>query len=97
MGALVRKYAPIFMLNVDEVYWPSNVDAFMTHMILQKVVTVSGPAGSGQNPEDFYTGPLNRKTLAEQAARLGADNVTGWSVPPHGGGSQLALGHAGLV
>jgi hypothetical protein len=76
MGALVRKYAPKFMLNVDEVYWPSNVDAFMTHMILQRVVTVSGPAGSGQNPEDFYTGPLNRKTLAEQAARLGADNVT---------------------
>jgi hypothetical protein len=70
MGALVRKYAPIFMLNVDEVYWPSNVDAFMTHMILQKVLPP--PLG----PQDFYTGPLNRQTLAQQAALLGGNNFT---------------------
>jgi len=31
MEALARKYALIFMLNVDEVYWPSSVDIFLAH------------------------------------------------------------------
>ncbi|HWF10710.1 MAG TPA: Vps62-related protein [Bryobacteraceae bacterium] len=67
IDGLARKYAPIFMLNADEVYWPSNVDSFLTHMILQRVT-----AGI---PSDFYTGPLNRATLAAEAARLGPNNT----------------------
>ena len=69
IDALVRKYAPVFMINVDEVYWPSNVDSFMTHMILQKVE-------NGMVPVDFYTGPLNRVTLAQQAVKLGPNNTS---------------------
>jgi hypothetical protein len=64
---LVRKYAPIYMLNVDEVYWQSNVDAFLPNMIMQKV--------NNGNPSDFYTGPLNRSVLAVQAMALGGNNT----------------------
>ena len=67
IDALVRKYAPIFMLNVDEVYWPSTVDAFLDRMIVQKVQ-------DGQ-PSDFYTGQLNRDTLATQAKLLDSYNT----------------------
>src|SRR3984957_17350686 len=40
IDALVRKYSPIYMLNVDEVYWQSTIDAFLPHMILQKPGTI---------------------------------------------------------
>jgi hypothetical protein len=66
--ALVRKYAPVFMLNVDEVYWPANVDTFLPHMILQKVQNGS--------PSDFYTGQLNRNVLTAQAPLLGGNNTS---------------------
>jgi hypothetical protein len=65
--ALVRKYAPIYMLNVDEVYWQSTVDAFLPNMILQKVDN-GAPSG------DFYTGGMNRDVLAAQAIALGNHN-----------------------
>ena len=64
--ALVRKYAPIYMMNVDEVYWQSNVDAFLPHMILQKV--------NNGATSDFYTGPLDRNVLGQQAGALGGNN-----------------------
>jgi hypothetical protein len=66
LEALVRKYAPIYMLNVDEVYWQTNIDAFLPHMILQKV--------NDGRPGDFFTGPLDRNVLAAQAQALGANN-----------------------
>jgi hypothetical protein len=66
--ALVRKYAPIYMMNVDDVYWQSNVDAFLPQMIIQKV--------NNGAPHDFYTGPLNRNVLAQAAAALGNANTS---------------------
>ena len=63
---LVRKYAPIYMMNVDDVYWQSNVDAFLPHMIVQKV--------DNGSPSDFYTGPLDRNVLAQQAVALDGNN-----------------------
>ncbi|WP_051536776.1 fascin domain-containing protein [Nitrosospira briensis] len=65
--ALVRKYAPIFMLNVDEVYWPGTIDPFLTQMIMQKV--------ENGHTSDFYIENLNRNGLAEQAALLGPSNA----------------------
>ncbi len=67
LDALVRKYAPIFMLNVDEVYWPATVDTYLPHMIVQTVQ-------SGSRLETFYDGPLDRNVLATQATLLGANN-----------------------
>ena len=64
---LVRKYAPIYMMNVDDVYWQSDVDTFLPHMIVQKV--------NNGAPHDFYTGPLDRNVLAQQAAALGGNNT----------------------
>jgi hypothetical protein len=64
--ALVRKYAPIYMMNVDEVYWQSNVDALLPHMIVQKV--------NNGSTSDFFTGPLDRNVLAKQAAALSGNN-----------------------
>ncbi|MGZ8786189.1 MAG: hypothetical protein ACXW1Y_11585, partial [Acidimicrobiia bacterium] len=68
VDALVKKYAPIFMLNADEVYWPANVDTFLPHMIMQTVL----PNGV---PVDYYKGPLTRNALAVQATALGANNT----------------------
>jgi hypothetical protein len=64
MDALVRKYAPIYMLNVDEVYWQSTIDAFLPNMILQKA------NASGNDLSTFYDGPMDRNVLAKQAAAL---------------------------
>jgi len=65
--ALVRKYAPIQMLNNDEVYWQTNVDDFLSHMIVETV-------DNGQ-PQPFDEKPLNRYALAEAAAALGKRNT----------------------
>ena len=70
IDALVRKYAPIYMLNVDEVYWQSTVDAFLPHMILQKAQD-----SSGDGLKTFYDGELDRNVLATQAKLLGAANT----------------------
>jgi jacalin-like lectin domain-containing protein len=70
MDALVHKYAPIYMLNVDEVYWQSTIDAFLPHMILQKAAN-----SSGQGLSTFYDGPMDRNILAKQASLLGAANT----------------------
>ena len=70
MDALVRKYAPIYMLNVDEVYWQSTIDAFLPNMILQKASD-----SSGDNLSTFYDGPMDRNVLAKQATLLGAANT----------------------
>ena len=70
IDALVRKYAPIYMLNVDEVYWQSTIDAFLPHMILQKAQDSSGDGLS-----TFYDGPMDRNALAAQATNLGAANT----------------------
>ena len=70
LDALVHKYAPIYMLNVDEVYWQSTIDAFLPNMILQKAAN-----NSGQGLSTFYDGPMNRNVLAEQAKLLGAANT----------------------
>jgi len=64
--ALVRKYAPIMELNVDEDYWPTTIDAFLPHMIMQTV--------TNGVPRDFYTGSLDRNVLAEEAIKLGTRN-----------------------
>jgi hypothetical protein len=75
--ALVRKHAPIYMLNVDEVYWQSNVDAFLPHMIMQTVTSemMGNPPARVYYQHDFYTGPLNRNVLAQQAVALGSNNT----------------------
>jgi jacalin-like lectin domain-containing protein len=70
MDALVRKYAPIYMLNVDEDYWQTTIDAFLPHMILQKARDASGDGLS-----TFYDGPMDRNVLAKQASLLGAANT----------------------
>ena len=70
IDALVRKYAPIYMLNVDEVYWQSTIDAFLPHMILQKAKDSSGDGLS-----TFYDGPMDRNVLAKQALVLGTANT----------------------
>jgi hypothetical protein len=70
IDALVRKYAPIYMLNVDEVYWQSTIDTFLPHMILQKAKDSSGGGLS-----TFYDGPMDRNVLAKQAVALGASNT----------------------
>jgi hypothetical protein len=70
MDALVRKYAPIYMLNVDEVYWQSTIDAFLPNMILQKA---ADPLGDDLTT--FYDGPMDRSVLAKQAVALGAANT----------------------
>jgi hypothetical protein len=70
MDALVRKYAPIYMLNVDEVYWQSTIDAFLPHMILQKAAD-----SSGDDLSTFCKGPLDRNVLAGQALLLGPANT----------------------
>ncbi len=72
LDALVRKYAPIFMLNVDEVYWPATVDTYLPHMIVQTVQ--AGVAFGASKLETFYDGPLDRNILATQAARLASNN-----------------------
>jgi hypothetical protein len=70
IDALVRKYAPIYMLNVDEVYWQTTIDAFLPHMLMQKA---QDPQGDGLST--FYDGPLDRNVLAKQAQLLGAANT----------------------
>ena len=70
MDALVRKYAPIYMLNVDEVYWQTTIDAFLPHMILQKA---RDPSGEGLTT--FYDGPMDRDALAKQVPLLDAANA----------------------
>jgi hypothetical protein len=70
MDALVRKYAPIYMLNVDEVYWQSTIDAFLPHMIVQKAAN-----NLGMGLTTFYDGPMDRNALAKQAVLLGAANT----------------------
>ena len=65
--ALVRKYAPIYTLNVDEAYWQSDVDTFLPHTILQTV--------SNGVPSNFYTGTMDRDVLAKQASALGGNNT----------------------
>jgi hypothetical protein len=70
IDALVRKYAPIYMLNVDEVYWQTTIDAFLPHMIMQKAMD---PMGLGLTT--FFDGELNRNVLAAQAKLLGAANT----------------------
>lgn len=67
IDALARKYAPIYMLNVDEVYWQTTIDAFLPHMIVQKA--------QGDGLSTFYDGPLDRNVLARQAQLLGAANT----------------------
>ena len=69
MEALVRKYAPIYMLNVDEVYWQTTIDAFLPHMILQ---TEGGP---NADLSTFYGDAMDRNVLAAQALRLGGANT----------------------
>jgi len=69
--ALVRKYAPIQMLNVDEVYWQSTIDNFLPHMIVETVVLNSN------SPQPFFTGSLNRQVLVQQAINLGDRNTNG--------------------
>ena len=70
MDALVRKYAPIYMLNVDEVYWQSTIDAFLPNMILQTAANATGA-----NSSIFYDGPMDRNVLAQQAVTLHAANT----------------------
>jgi hypothetical protein len=70
MDALVRKYAPIYMLNVDEDYWQSTIDAFLPQMILQKAEDPSGAV-----LRTFYDGPMDRNALAKQALLLGPANT----------------------
>ena len=70
IDALVRKYAPIYMLNVDEDYWQSTIDAFLPNMILQKA---RDPLGNDLST--FYSGQMDRNVLAEQARLLGAANT----------------------
>jgi hypothetical protein len=70
IDALARKYAPIYMLNVDEVYWQTTIDAFLPHMILQKAANAQGEGLS-----TFYDGPMDRNMLAKQALALGAANT----------------------
>ncbi|HTZ67672.1 MAG TPA: hypothetical protein VMB83_09415 [Roseiarcus sp.] len=70
VDALVRKYAPIYMLNVDEVYWQTTIDAFLPHMILQKARDESGDGLA-----TFYDGPMDRNVLAKQAPLLGVANT----------------------
>ena len=70
IDALVRKYAPIYMLNVDEVYWQTTIDAFLPHMIIQKATDPTGLALT-----TFYNGALDRNVLAEQAALLAKANA----------------------
>jgi hypothetical protein len=70
MDALVRKYAPIYMLNVDERYWQSTIDAFLPNMILQKASD-----SSGNNLSTFYDGPMDRDVLAKQAGSLAVANA----------------------
>ncbi len=69
IDALARKYAPIYMLNVDEVYWQSTIDAFLPNMILQKAANASGDLTT------VYDGPMDRNVLAKQATLLGAANT----------------------
>jgi hypothetical protein len=57
------------MLNVDEVYWQSTIDAFLPNMILQKAANASGGLTT------FYDGPMDRNVLAKQALLLGAANT----------------------
>ena len=92
IDALVRKYAPIYMLNVDEVYWQSTIDAFLPHMILQKAQDSSGDGLS-----TFYDGPMDRNALAAQATNSGRGEHQRHGLPAHPRRSQLALGHPGLV
>jgi hypothetical protein len=54
------------MLNVDEDYWPTTIDAFLPHMIVQTV--------ANGFPADFFTGALDRNVLAQEAIKLGANN-----------------------
>jgi hypothetical protein len=76
LEALVRKYAPIYMLNADEVYWQTNVDAFLPHMIMQTADHWRDGQGVNQTSlNDFYTGPLDRNVLARKAIDLGAKNT----------------------
>jgi hypothetical protein len=70
IDALVRKYAPIYMLNVDEDYWQSTIDAFLPNMILQKA---RDPFGNDLST--LYGDPIDRNVLAEQARLLGAANT----------------------
>jgi hypothetical protein len=70
MDALVRKYAPIYLLNVDEVYWQSTIDAFLPNMILQKAANASS-----DDLTTVYDGPMDRNVLAKQATLLGAANT----------------------
>src|SRR5579863_4128350 len=58
------------MLNVDEAYWQTTIDAFLPHMIIQKA---QDPQGDGLST--FYDGPMDRNVLAKQALLLGAANT----------------------
>ncbi len=71
IDALVRKYAPIYMLNVDEVYWQSTIDAFLPNMILQRTANNSKDGALST----VYDGPMDRSVLAKQAPLLGAGNT----------------------
>ncbi len=92
MDALVRKYAPIYMLNVDEVYWQSTIDTFLPNMILQKAANASSGGLT-----TFFDGPMDRNVLAKQAKLLGAANTNTTGVPAHPRRSQPAIGYTGLV
>ncbi len=72
--ALVRKYAPAVMLNADEVYWPSDIVVFLKNMKLQTVELIKTARLPYYRTTDVYPGPLDRKTLTDQAAKLGAEN-----------------------
>ena len=72
IDALVRKYAPIYMLNVDEVYWQSTIDAFLPNMLLQRTANDSKDGALST----VYEGPMDRNVLAQQALLLGAGNTS---------------------
>ena len=82
------------MLNVDEVYWQSTIDAFLPHMILQKAADRFRLGARRRST----TARMDRNVLAKQAARCQANGEHQHDgVPAHARGSQPALGHAGLV
>ncbi len=92
MDALVRKYAPIYMLNVDEVYWQTTIDAFLPHMILQKARDELG-----RGSDDVLRRPDGSQRPRQASPLTGRGEHERHGLLTHARRSQPTLRHAGLV